>query len=233
MKKLFFIFCIAVFSGCSSIQTLKNEIKQPELLKQHPLPLIPQKIYKPNLELISDMLIAEDGSVQNAKLLKSSGDKEWDALAVQSMLKWKFTSPMYNGKKIKLLIRRKIKIQFAEPEMMNLAEIVFNDLRMADSVYEALSNGASFDEMVSKYSISSSKVRSGIIGEVNIQNYSRDVAAVLSKLKEDKISKPIKYGEYYIIFKRLRKIESVNKKEIIKIKENIFNHIDAYGSIFK
>ena len=228
MKKLTFLICLVLLAGCSSIQTERAFIKEPELLKQAALPLIPQSIYRENLELVSDILVTENGSVERASFIKSSGDKDWDALAIASILKWKFTPALYNGKPIKLLVRRKIRIQFTEPQIMNLAEIVFVNLKQADSAYEVLITGGDFNEIVSKYSISPSRINNGLLGEVNIQNYSKDISSVLSDLKEGQVSKPIPYGQNYIIFKRLKKIESVDKskgsfgKEKIKNKEKLF-----------
>ncbi len=237
MKKLTFLICLALIAGCSSIQTERALIKEPELLKQAALPLIPQSIYRQDMDLVSDILVSSDGTVERASFHKSSGDKDWDALAIASILKWKFTPAMYNGKPIKLLIRRKIKIQFAEPEMMNLAEIVFVNLKQADSAYKALMAGSDFNKIVSKYSVSPSRINNGLLGEVNIQNYSKNISSVLSDLNEGQISKPIPYGQNYIIFKRLKKIESVDKskgsfgKEIIKNKENFFIDSNSYVTL--
>ena len=126
-----------------------------------------------------------------------------------------------------------IKIQFSKPQMMNLAEIVIANLKQADSVYQALIAGADFNEMVSKYSISPSKVNGGMIGEINIQNYNKNISSVLSDLEIGKISKPIPYGKNYIIFKRLKKIESVDKKEIIKNKGYFFIDSNSYVTLWK
>lgn len=225
MKKLVFVICLAFLAGCSSIQTERTLIKEPELLKQVALPLIPQSIYRQDMDLISDILVDTDGTVERASFIKSSGDKDWDALAIASILKWKFSPAMYNGQPIKILVRKKIKIRFSEPEMINLAEIVFVNLKQADSAYTALLNGSDFNEMVKKYSISPSRINSGLLGEINIYNYTKNISSVLSELKEGQISKPIPYGQNYIIFKRLKKIESVDKKEIIKNKENSNNYV--------
>ena len=183
------------------------------------------------MELICDMLISPDGSVDRANFVKSSGDKDWDAQAITSIMKWKFTPPMYNEKPIKLLIRRKIKIQFAEPEIINLAEIVIINSKQADSVYKALIAGADFNQMVNKFSISPSRLNNGILGETNIQNYSRNIWSILSNLKEGEFTPPISYGPNYVIFKRLKRIESVDKKEIIKTNENFFYESKNYVAL--
>ncbi len=233
MKKLTFLICMVLLAGCSSIQTERSLISEPELLKQVTLPLITQNIYHQDIDLVSDILVEEDGSVERASFVKGSGDKNWDALALASILKWKFSPATYNGKPVKLLIRRKIRIQLAEPEMMNLAEIVFVNLKQADSAYEALMAGSGFNEIVSRYSISPSRTNNGLLGEVNIQNYSKNISSILSDLKEGQISKPIPYGQNYIIFKRLKKVESVDKKEIIKNKENFFLDSKNYVTLLR
>ena len=231
MKKLAFLICMALLAGCSSIQTERSLITEPELLKQVTLPLITQNIYHQDIDLVSDILVDDDGSVERASFVKGSGDKDWDALAIASILKWKFSPATYNGKPVKLLIRRKIMIQLAEPEMMNLAEIVFANLKQADSAYKALIDGGDFNGIVSKYSISPSRVSNGLLGEVNIQNYTKNISSALSDLDEGQITKPIPYGQNYIIFKRLKKIESVDKKEIIKNKEYFFMESKSYVTL--
>jgi TonB family protein len=231
MKKLFGFIFLALITGCTSIQTQRSLIQEPELLKQYALPIVPPSIYRQNFEMICDMLISTDGTVERASFAKSSGDKDWDTLAIASILKWKFTPPMYNEKPIKLLTRRKIKIQFAEPQMMNLAEIVFSNLNQADSAYEALVAGEEFSKMVVKYSIGSSRINNGYLGSTNIQNYSKNISSALSDLKEDEFTKPLPYGQNFIIFKRLKNIESVDKKETIKNKENFFIESKSYVTL--
>ncbi len=132
---------------------------------------------------------------------------------------------------LRLLIRRKIKIQFTDPEIINLAEIVINNFMLADSVYKAMVAGADFSQMAARYSISPSRFNNGILGETNIQNYSKNISSILSNLKEGEFTPPISYGQNYIIFKRLKGIESVDKKEIIKNNDNFFFETKNYVSL--
>jgi parvulin-like peptidyl-prolyl isomerase len=115
--------------------------------------------------------------------------------------------------------------------MMNLAEIVFSNLNQADSAYEALVAGEEFSKMVVKYSIGSSRINNGYLGSTNIQNYSKNISSALSDLKEDEFTKPLPYGQNFIIFKRLKNIESVDKKETIKNKENFFIESKSYVTL--
>ncbi|MEO8399634.1 MAG: peptidylprolyl isomerase, partial [Ignavibacteriaceae bacterium] len=92
-----------------------------------------------------------------------------------------------------------------DPEIQILKEIVFASKYEADSAFNLLNSGIDFDELVMKYSISSTKENKGLLGPINIQNYSKEISEKLSDLEEDEYTKPIPYGEHYIIFKRLKK----------------------------
>jgi parvulin-like peptidyl-prolyl isomerase len=150
------------------------------------------------------MQINLHGDVERAKLLTSSGDAEWDSLAELSLLKWKYSPAIYDGHPIKLLISRKIRVVFAEPIIFSIAEIQLDNREAADSVYQALLNGADFTLLVQNYSTSDSKTNNGFIGNVNVKHFSEDISFEISKLKEGEFTGPINYGEHYIIFKRIK-----------------------------
>ena len=58
--------------------------------------------------------------------------------------------------------------------------------------------------LVLKYSTSDSKSNNGLIGNVNVKHFSEEISLALSRLKEGEFTKPLNYGEHYIIFKRLK-----------------------------
>jgi TonB family protein len=204
MKKIIFIFGFLIFSGCSLFQPEEQTVIQPRLLKQAALPPITANIYKDKFEFFCDMVINEKGNVENVKLLTQSGDPTWDSLATQSLLKWKFAPATLNGIPVKLLIRRKVKVLFEKPTLIPLAEIQFSNLHEADSAYNALLTGADFTTLVHKYSISPTKQKNGNLGDVDIKHYANDISYALSKLDEGEFTKPLSYGNSFIIFKRLK-----------------------------
>lgn len=203
MKKLLFILLLFFISGCSLFKPEEPAVIQPKLIKQYALPPLTQNIYKENFEFFCEMLIDANGDVERVKLLSISGDETWDTLAVQSLLKWKYQPAIYDGNAIKMLVRTKIKVVFTDAIILSLAEIELENFQLADSVYNELVRGKDFSELVSRFSISPSKTNDGIIGEVNIKLYSKNISDVLVKLKPGEYTKPLSYGEHFIIFKRL------------------------------
>jgi parvulin-like peptidyl-prolyl isomerase len=96
-------------------------------------------------------------------------------------------------------------IRYADPQYMNLAEILCTSVEEADSVYKKIEQGQNFNELAMKYSVDPSREMNGNIGEVNINLYPENIRKPLSKLLIDDYTKPIKYGDLYAIFKRLKK----------------------------
>ncbi len=204
MKKIFFVCLFFITSGCTGFQPEETVLIQPKLLMQSELPPLRQSTFSNYFEFYCEMQINIHGDVERAKLLTSSGDSEWDSLAVLSLLKWKYSPAIYDGHPIKLLISRKIRVVFAEPMIYSIAEIQLDNRESADSVYQALLNGADFTLLVQNYSTSDSKTNHGFIGNVNVKHFSEDISIELSQLREGEFTRPFSYGEHYIIFKRLQ-----------------------------
>ena len=204
MKKIFFICLFFITSGCTVFQPEEANLIQPKLLMQSELPPLRQSTFSNYFEFYCEMQINIHGEVERAKLLTSSGDAEWDSLAELSLLKWKYSPAIYDGHPIKLLISRKIRVVFAEPIIFSIAEIQLDNREVADSVYQALLNGADFTLLVQNYSTSDSKTNNGFIGNVNVKHFSEDISFEISKLKEGEFTKPLNFGDHYIIFKRIK-----------------------------
>jgi parvulin-like peptidyl-prolyl isomerase len=203
MKKIFFV-CLFSITGCAVFQPEETVLIQPKLLKQSELPPLRQSTFSNYFEFYCEMQINIHGDVERAKLLTSSSDAVWDSLAELSLLKWKYSPAIYDGHPIKLLISRKIRVVFAEPVIFSIAEIQLDDRETADSVYKALLNGADFSLLVQNYSTSESRAKNGFIGNINVKHFSEEISFALSQLNEDEFTKPINYGEHFIIFKRMR-----------------------------
>ena len=203
MKKIIFICLFFITSGCTVFQPDESALIQPKLLRQSELPPLRESLLSNRFEFYCEMLISTNGDVERAKLLTGSGDETWDSLAALSLLDWKYTPAIYGGHPIKLMVRRKIKVVFVEPKVLSLSEIQLNNPSQADSVYQALISGADFTTLVLKYSISSTREKKGYLGDVNIKHFSDNISFALSELGEGEFTKPLRYGEHYIIFKRL------------------------------
>jgi parvulin-like peptidyl-prolyl isomerase len=204
MKKIIFICLFFIAPGCMVFQPDETTLIQPKLLRQSELPPLRESILSNRFEFYCEMLVNINGDVERAKLLTGSGDETWDSLAALSLLDWKYTPAIYDGHPIKLMVRRKIKVIFVEPKVISLAEIQIDNLAQADSVYNALLSGADFTTLVLKYSISPTRKIKGYLGEVNIKHFSESISVALSNLNEGEFTKPLSYGEHFIIFKRLK-----------------------------
>lgn len=204
MRLVILLLCLSFFTGCAVFQSQEASLNEPQLLKQAPLPSIPLSIADQEIEIYCEMLISETGTVNKARLLKGSGDKTWDLLAEQSLLKWEYSPALLDGKPVQLLVRRKIKVLFAESKEIPLAEIAFDDIAVAETVYNALMQGKDFSEMASKYSVNATRDKGGVLGKVNVQYFTKEIRSVLLNLNEEEFTRPLSYGEHYIIFKRLK-----------------------------
>ena len=203
MKTSILIFVLFFVSGCAIFQPEETIIIQPKLLKQSSLPPITSSIYSDNFEFTCELIVNEKGDVEKAKLLTQSGDPTWDSLATLSLLEWKFAPATANGIPIKQLIRRRVKVVFEQPEIVPLAEIQLNNYQLADSIYNAIVNGADFSDMAKKYSLSNTKLKGGMLGNVDIKQYSKNISSVLHRLKGGEITEPLVFGDRFIIFKKL------------------------------
>ncbi|MFO7525444.1 MAG: TonB family protein [Ignavibacteriaceae bacterium] len=204
MKRLFFLLFLLTLPACSLFNPTEHSVEEPILLKQAPLPEIPASFQNLDFSFICEMLIDKNGNVETARLIESSGDKYWDSLAVLTLLNWQFSPLLYEGVPLKKLIRRKVNVIFTDPNEMVLAEIIFNTLAEAESIYTAVTKGENFFTLAKQYSISDSKINGGRLGKVDINHYSENISRVLEKLKVNEFTNPVVYGKYFAIFKRLK-----------------------------
>lgn len=204
VKLLTLNLLIFLFAACSIFRTEESMILEPRLLKQAPLPQIPESIQSINFSFLFEMIVDENGNVEYAKLLESSGDRIWDSLTVLSLYEWKFSPAKQNGKPVKAKIRRKVNVLFLEPREITLAEIILNNREEADSIFKWLKSGYGFDDLAEKYSLSPTKKSGGQIGRIDINHYSDEIRRVLSNLQINEFTKPLLYGNYFAIFKRLK-----------------------------
>lgn len=204
MRRLFFLLFLLALSACSLFKPTGNSTTEPILIMQAPLPEIPASLQNQDISFTCEMLIDENGNVESARLIESSGDKNWDSLTVLSLLNWQFSPLVHEDVPLKKLIRRRVNIIFTEPNQIVLAVIITNTLAEAESIYTALTKGENFYKLAEEYSISDSKINGGKLGKVVIQHYTKHISRVLEKLKVNEFTKPVGYGKYIAIFKRLK-----------------------------
>jgi parvulin-like peptidyl-prolyl isomerase len=204
MKQAIVLLCLFCFFGCSSMKQ-SSEGSTPQVLIQSQLPQIPASIQKPVFELEVVMFVMEDGTVGKTRMLKGSGDAEWDSLVLSSIKQWRFTPARMDNKPVGSWFHMQSILRYADPQYMKLAEILCTSPEEADSVYKVIEQGKNFNDLAMHYSVDPSREMGGLLGDVNINVFPEYIRRPLSKLSMNEFTKPIKYGDLYAIFKRLEK----------------------------
>jgi|NGEPerStandDraft_6_1074524.scaffolds.fasta_scaffold19412_5 TonB family protein len=201
MKHSVILICLLFLSGCSSIhQTINNHA--PVLLVQRPFPSVPLSLTKPDILLATDILISEDGSVVNVILRTGSGIKAWDSIAVETIRTWEYSPMRVNNNPVACWVHQKMRIRIAEPIIYSLSALLFPSYEIADSFYTYLVEGRKFEEIANSVSLFPTLGKFIDIGKVDIHQYSEFIRNSLTNLSEGEFTKPIKYDDHYIIFKR-------------------------------
>jgi parvulin-like peptidyl-prolyl isomerase len=190
--------------GCSSVKQV-SEGSTPQLLIQSQLPPVPASIKQPVFDLDVILFVMEDGTVGKTRMLKGSGDAVWDSLALSSIRQWRFTPARMDNKPIGSWFHMQSTLRYADPQYMNLSEILCTSKEEADSVYNVIEQGQNFNELAMRYSVDPSREMGGMLGDVNINVFPENIRKSLSKLIINEYTKPMKYGDLYAIFKRLKK----------------------------
>lgn len=199
------LLLFVLLGGCISSKQIDLSTEPPELISLAPLPARPSYALERGLKLEVLMHVMKDGSVEFVELHGSSGDADWDSLALQAIKKWRFTAARRNGVPIDLWIRQQITVQFEEPVRLVLAELVCISQRQADSLYSLLRAGADFDTLVRQLGESSSSARGDILGTVDITLYPPHVRDELKRLDAGATTRPLRVGTNYMIYKRLKR----------------------------
>jgi TonB family protein len=205
MKPSVILICLLFLSGCSSIQQTTNN-HAPVLLVQHPFPSIPLSVSQPDVLLAADILIREDGSVADVKLRRGSGIKEWDAIAIATIRTWEYSPMRVNNNPVACWVNQKMRVRIAEPVLYSLSALLFPSYEIADSFYNYLTKGRKFEEVANSVSQFPALGKYIDIGKVDIHQYSDFIRTSLTNLSEGEFTKPIKYDDHYIIFKRTQSI---------------------------
>ncbi len=110
----------------------------------------------------------------------------------------------------------------------NLSEIVFEeeiDSNFENKIKEINNsiNNIGFENTANIFSISNTAKNGGLIGWINELQISKQIIERIEKIKEQKISEPIKIGNSYIIIKINKKREIKNKIDLEKELEKLIN----------
>ncbi|MBP3193064.1 TonB family protein [Natronogracilivirga saccharolytica] len=180
--------------GC----TAKREAMEPTQVTE--LPAFKSEEDKDYLELIVMFHLEEDGTIKDLQMVDSSGDVRWDSAAADSMKSWRFPSPSDSESKI---FTRTVKVDIIPAEILNIAELLFQNKSDADLIYSRLRAGKSFESFVKETQEGETIAIEGrLIEGVESTEYPAQVAKILVNLQEGQYSSPVELGGKYAIFKR-------------------------------
>ena len=186
-------FALLLLSGCSATQQVAEPAERVEIISMTPLPPIMSLSQITGMKLNVLMHVLKDGTVENIRMLGSSGDAEWDSLALQSMKQWRYAPPHREGVLTDLWFRQLVVVQIQEPIVMTIGELVCSSSREADSLYSLLGRGVDLDHLFRQK-----------MTTLDIHTYPQKVRNHLKDLGKDEHAAPLRVGENYMIYKRFR-----------------------------
>jgi len=198
------LFLAIVLAGCSAVQQTETPLERPELIKSAPLPPVTSIVPGGGMKFEVSILVLKDGSVGDVRLLQSGGDPDWDSLALRTIMKWQFIPARRAGRPADLWIHQPLLVQLRDPVIRNLAELVCDTEQAADSLYSLIENGEDFDSLL-RHAGQTRGDFSGLLGTVDISGYAPHLKDRLLKLKEGEVSRPLRLGNRFVIYKRLKK----------------------------
>ena len=198
------LFLTILLAGCSAIQQTETPVELPELVRSSPLPPIVWIVPGGGMKFNVMILVRKDGTVGNARLLDSSGDPDWDSLALHSIMQWQFIPARRAGRPVELSIRQPLLVQLRDPVIRILAALVSGTQREADSLYSLIEGGTDFDSLV-RHAVQVPGERSGPRGSVDISYYAPHLRKELLRLREGEVTRPLRFGNGFTIYKRLKR----------------------------
>jgi hypothetical protein len=150
------------------------------------------------------LYVNEDGSVSDVELLEKSEDASWDSMVCASLQQWKFLPARRNNLPISTWLHLHATLRYANPEFVSLAKIICKTKDEADSVYSEIEEGRDFSELATEHSIDSTYKKNIVLGRVDINSYPENIRIILKRLDVNEVTKPVKYGDQFVLFKRLK-----------------------------
>ena len=199
------ILLFVLFAGCGTAIQIDRSLEPPELVSLAPLPPFRSFSFHDVLRIEVLLYVKKDGTVEDARFVGTSGDPDWDSLALQAIRRWRFTAARRDGEPTELWIHQQVRVQFQDPILMTLAELVSPDQRHADSLYELLTNGADFGTLAAQSRRTSPSDSNVLLSTVDITLFPTHVREALRKLVEGGFTTPLRVGDKYIIYKRFKK----------------------------
>jgi TonB family protein len=185
-----FFAALLILPGCAGPQRVLVTSEGPELISMTPFPPVS---FASELKLNVMVHIQKDGSVGSVKLLSSSGNHDWDSLAVETIKQWRYTPPRRDDKSAEMWLQHLVIVQIQEPIVMTIGELAAHDASEADSLFALLQKGTDLDSLFKQK-----------IGTFDIGKYPSQIREKIKSLKQNEFTAPLRVGDLYFIYKRFR-----------------------------
>jgi TonB family protein len=192
----------ALLAGCAPGSQIAPSGEVPEIISLSPLPPLVLTTYQRYVELNVLFSIYDDGTVADVRILGSSGDAVWDAVAADSMRQWRFNvtdPPAADGTR---WFRNIVRVEIGEPILLNIAELAVPNRDNAERLYRELRAGADFHSLAKEVRNGTDNEIGTYRGVINIARYPKHVRDQLVKLRVSGYTHPIRVGGEYVIYKR-------------------------------
>jgi TonB family protein len=200
--RLLSMLVLLLLTGCATTN-VPTDRSIPQILLQQPLPPLPDSFDGHHFDLNIALYVLEDGSVNRVVMRQASGNALWDSAAVETIKGWRFAPAHVDGKPIRTWYYLNSLVQYANPIYMTLVEVHCLTIEQADSVYRQLILGKHLADLETPCGIDTLRENSYPSIGINIYQYPKRIRNVLVKLDVNEFSRPIEYGNKYVIFQRL------------------------------
>lgn len=197
------ILLVFLLAGCSAIPTSEAPVGIPELVSSTALPPLHCVVPGEGIKFTVMIHVMSDGTVGDVKVLQSAAEPGWDSLALVSIKKWRFIAGRKDGVPADVWIRQPLVVQIRNPIVRSLAEIACVNEREADSLYALLALGTDFDSLL-RQPAEMQVDRDDFVGSVDISVYPPFLRNELLRLKEGEVSRPVRHGGRFVIYRRLK-----------------------------
>jgi protein TonB len=199
------VLLIAVMSGCKSSSEATSDYDTLPKLREYTPPQLPETaaLSREKTEVMLSLRIDEDGNVQRASVLRSSGEDQLDSAALAAARTWKYYPASKAGKPLPIVIEQKVSFATKLTTSVSFYEIVVDRKDLADSLWKILDTGGEFSQVASKFSTASSAAQGGRRENVSYNVLPNVLRTTLNRLSPGHISHPIELpdGKYAIVEK--------------------------------
>ncbi|MEX1121431.1 MAG: TonB family protein [Balneolales bacterium] len=203
MKLAYLLIFMFLLWSCSSSEQVVNQGPHPELIELSSLPALPEEQSPGKKTRLSVyFFVLNDGTVNEVRMINSSGYADWDEEAIRKMRQWRFAEFDNNNSTDGRWVPQNISVVYQKQVNMSLGELISNTKAEADSLYTLLQSGVPYQNLAEELWESGSGSHGSYLGIIGLDRYPENVRANLVDLQENQYTHPIRVGNRYVIYKR-------------------------------